>query len=245
MFCRGFAVERGCVLDYFFCKSPRESKPAWNNLKRKKGEIMVGVEGGLMAIIHLVLKRPILGLLGAAGVLAVELGDYPVGSMVTKSFRIVGCEIKSARDGLVAELNEYPAVRTASQSIRSFEYELGSSRDKLLVELNKYKTEEVFSGLARDSENAIDDARKKTLIFLDEKMMFVAKQLNPAEEERSRKMLDVKVKTVQMQNERASRISLSDGNQVAVRFPTEKMKATLLPTDKQKNANQPPSSFMK
>lgn len=39
---------------------------------------MVGVEGGFMAMIHYVLKRPIAGLLGVAGLVGAELGGYPV-----------------------------------------------------------------------------------------------------------------------------------------------------------------------
>lgn len=206
---------------------------------------MVGIEGGLMAIIHLVLKRPILGLLGATGVLVVELGNYPVGDMMSKSVKTAGYEIKSARDELVAELNDVPVVKRVSRSASSAWSELGNARDGLLVELNKYKTDEVFSALAQSSESAIEDARKKTLFFLDEKMMFVAKQLNPDKKEGFKKNLDVKTETAKMQNEKTKKPFLLNGDQVAVRLSAEKGNVMPPSNEKQETKVQIPASFLK
>ena len=58
---------------------------------------MVGVEGGLMAIIHLVLKRPILGLLGVTMVVVSEFNDYPVAYNITRDFAYVSCAIEDAQ----------------------------------------------------------------------------------------------------------------------------------------------------
>ncbi len=58
---------------------------------------MVGIGGGFMALLHLVLKRPIVGVLGVTMVVVSELNDYPVAYNITKDFTYVSCAIEDAQ----------------------------------------------------------------------------------------------------------------------------------------------------
>ncbi len=106
---------------------------------------MVGVEGGLMAIIHLVLKRPILGVLGVAGLIAVEVNDYPLGDTVMDSIRSVGFSIEDARADSVASLidqtelveKRYHIIGNVSESLRDAGYALEDVRENMLAFLDE------------------------------------------------------------------------------------------------------------
>jgi|GEM_PF-1430576 len=105
---------------------------------------MVGVEGGLMAIIHLVLKRPILGVLGVVGVLAVEFGGYPVGNAVTESVRSAGCAIEDAKTESITFLNgqaglveeRYRVIAGATEMFRDMGYVFEDARKDMSAFLN-------------------------------------------------------------------------------------------------------------
>lgn len=61
---------------------------------------MVGIEGGFMAIIHLILKRPIIGVCAAASLIGAELNGYPVFDSAIASVRETCLAIGNAPEGM-------------------------------------------------------------------------------------------------------------------------------------------------
>lgn len=79
---------------------------------------MVGMGGGMMAMIHLVLKRPIIGVLGAAGIFVIESDGRPIPEIVTESVRSVGRVIDGSLDDGVGFLSG--KLELADRRRRSF-----------------------------------------------------------------------------------------------------------------------------